>query len=217
MLKKTSLIVAGLLASGCATIFSGTTQKVAIRTTPGATYHITNSTGQQVASGNSGGKHNLVRGTGYFSPHAYKVRINKVGYRERVLDIDPGLNPWYIGNILLGGIVGMLIVDPITGAMFNLHPSEIDAPLVPLAEASASDPKLASDRLQPTHSTTRRIIATIASRHDYTAWQTAKAENCQPVSDPVITNAGQPVETFAFHCGDGRELTMNCESGVGCR
>lgn len=65
--------------------------------------------------------------------------------------------------------------------------------------------------------TIRRIIATIASRHDYTAWQTAKAENCQPVSDPVITNAGQPVETFAFHCGDGRELTMNCESGVGCR
>ena len=146
MLRKISLIGAGLLASGCATIFSGTTQDVAIRTTPGATYHITNSTGQQVASGNSAGKHSLARGTGYFSPHAYKVRINKAGYQERVLDIDPGLNPWYIGNILLGGIVGMLIVDPITGAMFSLSPNDIDAPLQALPDGAPSAAKPAPDR-----------------------------------------------------------------------
>jgi hypothetical protein len=30
------------------------------------------------------------------------------------------LNKWYFGNILLGGVIGMLVVDPLTGAMYSL-------------------------------------------------------------------------------------------------
>ncbi len=37
------------------------------------------------------------------------------------------LNGWYFGNIIFGGIVlGMLIVDPLSGAMFTLDSDKVD-------------------------------------------------------------------------------------------
>ncbi|KGQ53534.1 hypothetical protein IO44_11000, partial [Gallibacterium anatis str. Avicor] len=38
------------------------------------------------------------------------------------VNVTPKIDGWYIGNILFGGIVGLLIVDPITGAMYKLPP-----------------------------------------------------------------------------------------------
>lgn len=213
---RLALIVVALTTSGCATIFSGTTQNVAIRTTPGASYAITNTEGQRIAGGNTSGTHTLQRGAGYFSAQAYKLRINKTGYQGRTIDIDPGLNPWYIANLLLGGLLGMVIIDPITGAMFSLHPDNIDVQLEPLAgtievpRAPISPPAVTS---LPAGAAQRAI----PSRHDYTAWQTAKSDGCHPVRDPAVTHAGQPVEIHTFACGDGREIQLTCESGLGCR
>jgi hypothetical protein len=34
--------------------------------------------------------------------------------------VSAGLNGWYLGNLLFGGLVGLLVVDPATGAMFRL-------------------------------------------------------------------------------------------------
>jgi len=36
------------------------------------------------------------------------------------------LNGWYIGNLLFGGLIGLLIVDPLTGAMWTLDPKDIN-------------------------------------------------------------------------------------------
>jgi hypothetical protein len=39
-------------------------------------------------------------------------------------------NGWYIaGNLVFGGLIGWFIVDPFNGAMYNLSPETIDAPL----------------------------------------------------------------------------------------
>ncbi|MCX4027392.1 hypothetical protein H0A36_10465 [Endozoicomonas sp. SM1973] len=35
--------------------------------------------------------------------------------------ITSTLDGWYFGNLFLGGLIGMLIVDPLTGAMFKLQ------------------------------------------------------------------------------------------------
>lgn len=135
MQRSITLGLAALALSGCASIFSGMTQDVAIRTTPGAKFVVTNSFGNQVASGNAGesavAKMNLVRGAGYFSPHAYKVNLSKPGYQSATVDINPGMNGWYFANIVLGGVVGMVIVDPLTGAMYRMVPSRDEALLVP--------------------------------------------------------------------------------------
>jgi len=39
------------------------------------------------------------------------------------------VNGWYFGNILLGGLIGMLIVDPATGAMYRLDSDYINETL----------------------------------------------------------------------------------------
>ena len=43
----------------------------------------------------------------------------KDGYGEFVYELTPSLNGWYIGNLLFGGLIGFLIVDPLTGAMYR--------------------------------------------------------------------------------------------------
>jgi len=42
---------------------------------------------------------------------------------------------WYIaGNILVGGLIGWFIVDPITGAMWNLEPENVEMALTKIPE-----------------------------------------------------------------------------------
>ncbi|QYM78788.1 hypothetical protein K0B96_16015 [Horticoccus luteus] len=43
--------------------------------------------------------------------------------------IRPEMSGWYWGNILFGGLIGMIVVDPITGSMWNLSPDRIEHPL----------------------------------------------------------------------------------------
>ena len=48
------------------------------------------------------------------------------------------MDGWYIGNILFGGLIGMLIVDPATGAMYNL-PDRVD---INLDQDASSDDQM---------------------------------------------------------------------------
>lgn len=34
------------------------------------------------------------------------------------------MDGWYLGNILIGGLIGMLIVDPASGAMYRFKRSD---------------------------------------------------------------------------------------------
>lgn len=196
------------LTAGCASIFSGTTQDISLRTTPGATYSITNSYGKQVASGTTEGIANLERGAGYFSPHTYKARISKPGYQTRTVDIQPGMNPWYFANILLGGIVGMIIVDPLTGAMYKFYPSDIEAPL---------EPATGEQGQATTASAIRKAPPKNYSTYEYQASQVAKAQGCPPSDAPDFDGNKAPHETLVFKCPDGRQLSVICSSANGCR
>lgn len=203
----TALLAASILP-GCASIFSGTTQEVSIRTTPGARYTITNSYGSQVASGTGEGSANLVRGVSYFSPHAYKLRVSKEGYQARSLDIEPGMNPWYFANLLIGGVVGMLIVDPLTGAMFKLHPSAIDIPLEPTGQID----KAQESRQPISPAAAQQVI----SRFDYSAGQVAKQAGCMANDNPEVIKDKDARETLIFRCANGQKLAVTCSTSAGC-
>jgi hypothetical protein len=45
------------------------------------------------------------------------------------VDIEPRLNPWIFGNWLIGGVI-RVIVDPATGAMWDLTPEDVEPELV---------------------------------------------------------------------------------------
>jgi hypothetical protein len=100
--------------SGCASIVSGKRQDVNIRSTPaGADVLIDGSVG-----GTTPMIANLVR------KDRHTIELKKEGYTTVTKATTRGFNWWYLGNLILGGIIG-LIIDPCTGAMFTVKPKDI--------------------------------------------------------------------------------------------
>jgi len=65
---------------------------------------------------------------GYFKGESYTITFRKDGYTDKIFALRSSVDGWYFGNILFGGIIGMLIVDPATGAMYNL-PGQVEVSL----------------------------------------------------------------------------------------
>lgn len=116
------LLIAALVGiGGCSSIVSDSTYPVAITSSPsGASYQITNEDGSVVRSGITPDHVMLKAGAGYFDGETYKISYQKDGYTENSAVLNSGIDGWYWGNILFGGLIGMLVVDPITGAMYTL-------------------------------------------------------------------------------------------------
>lgn len=105
-----------LLFSSCATIISGSKQNVKFSSNPSsATIFI-----DEVEVGKTPFEIKLARK----SEHAVLIKLE--GYQTYQTTLTKKFNAWYIGNILIGGWIG-LIIDPITGAIYNLSPNEISA------------------------------------------------------------------------------------------
>lgn len=123
------------LLSGCASIVSKSKYPVIISSNPeGADITIANGIGRTVYSGKTPTTVTLKAGAGYFKGENYTVTFKREGYATHSAQIERGLDGWYIaGNIFIGGLLGWLVVDPITGAMWtlkdlhvNLKPEESD-------------------------------------------------------------------------------------------
>ena len=129
-LITSGLITTSLIMTGCASIISGSTQTLTFKSVPDeATISITNKAGEKVHTGITPATVTLKRGTGYFKPAAYEVTLKKEGYQTKTVQVTGTMNGWYIANIVFGGLIGLLIVDPATGAMYTLNPSDVNAVL----------------------------------------------------------------------------------------
>jgi hypothetical protein len=131
--------------SACATIIGSTTQPVTFKSTPeGATISITNRAGEKIHTGLTPATVTLNRGAGYFKAESYTVRYEKAGYEPKEFSVAGNVNGWYFGNIIFGGLVlGMLIVDPLSGAMFTLDGDKVDHALQAVgSSASKADGSL---------------------------------------------------------------------------
>lgn len=121
------VIAAALLLQSCATILSGSRQSVTIRSNIDSTHIvITRPNGKQVFSGNTPAAVKLKRGAGYFKKAAYLVTLSANGYRNRQVPVKFGLNGAYFGNVLIGGLIGLIVIDPLTGAMWATKTGEIN-------------------------------------------------------------------------------------------
>ena len=117
-IHKTFFVIASLVLASCATIVSGSRQKILISSEPSAATVLIN----DVEVGKTPITQNLKRNQNY------QLVLKIDGYKPYETALSKEFNAWYIGNIVFGGIIG-LIVDPITGAMFKLSPKEINANL----------------------------------------------------------------------------------------
>ncbi len=119
------LALAFILASltGCASIVNDKIHPVAINSNPPADFVITNRNGIEVSSGRTPQTVALSGGAGYFKGENYSVKFKKDGFNDSVTSINSDLSGWYFGNLAFGGVIGFLLVDPLTGAMWDLQPS----------------------------------------------------------------------------------------------
>lgn len=122
MKKLLALLTLPVLAS-CASVmtgFSGDHHEVKFESNTNATYTVYRGDGSRVYTGLTPGLLNLETSEGYFDRANYTVHFKKPGQPEHVVGLNATIRPWYIGNLLLGGVLGGLVVDPLTGAMWTL-------------------------------------------------------------------------------------------------
>ena len=123
---KKLLLGSLLLLSGCCSIVDSKYETVTFNSNVDkANLKIMNRHGIVVYSGTTPTSVSLDKRNGYFSGETYTLRTEKEGYTSNERILDTRLNGWYWGNILFGGLIGMLIVDPATGAMWTFKDENV--------------------------------------------------------------------------------------------
>jgi hypothetical protein len=152
-IRRQAFIVAALAScTGCASIVSGRHAEVAIDSYPSnAHVVIHDKRGRQVTAFNTPGVASLKRQGRYFMPAKYTAVIAAPGYQSAQVPIGSTINPWILGNIVIGGIPG-LVVDSATGATWKPKRSEIHqqlSPLHPSQYSNAAPPRPESEVAEP--------------------------------------------------------------------
>ena len=112
--------VSALALAGCASIVSKSEYPVAITSNPlGAEFTVKRANGIPVSNGVTPATMVLSASDGYFKPAKYLIEFRRKGVVQTV-PLNAKLDGWYFGNILFGGLIGLLIVDPATGSMWSL-------------------------------------------------------------------------------------------------
>lgn len=119
----TTIIMATVfLFSSCASILSKSTYPLSINSSPAnAKVSVIDKKGKEIYLGNTPATVKLKAGAGFFSKAEYQVKFSSPGYDNKIVPITFKIDGWYFGNILLGGVLGMLIIDPATGAMWKIE------------------------------------------------------------------------------------------------
>lgn len=126
--------------SGCASIVSKSNWPVTVQSNPsGAKCVIAKENGVQLHTGETPMTITLDSSSGYFQSSKFRVTCKKEGYQDSASEFSSHLNGWYAGNIIFGGLLGILIVDPATGAMWRLSETQV----VNLAQNSIPTPVVA--------------------------------------------------------------------------
>jgi hypothetical protein len=117
-------ILAVLLLSSCASIFNRPTKNIQVTSTPpGLSFDVKDRDGKVVQSGTTPASIRLTSRYGFFKGQTYTFTARSGSREVGSMVMYAGLSPWYFGNLLIGGALGMLIIDPATGGMWTLPSS----------------------------------------------------------------------------------------------
>lgn len=119
-----------MMLSGCASLYSDSEYPVRITSNvEGARYEISNKAGLPVASGVTPGRAVLDASAGFFKGEEYEVKLTHPGYRPTTTYIQSDKDGWWFVNLVWLDLIGFLIIDPATGAMYKL-PDRVHGELV---------------------------------------------------------------------------------------
>lgn len=130
IVKSLLVILTAVSVVGCATIVSRSSWPLTVNTNPnGAQVEITDRNGLTVFKGSAPATVKLNSGAGFFVPQRYNIKISQEGYEEKIVTVSCTINGWYLGNVIFGGLIGLLIVDPLSGAMYRLETNLVNVNL----------------------------------------------------------------------------------------
>lgn len=110
--------------SGCASVMCGSEKTINIKSHPsGTNFTIKDVKGNVVVKDVAPTNVTLKRGRGWFKAADYQITFEKEGCKQVTVPISQGIESgwYYAGNILVGGLIGWVIVDPLTGAMYTIE------------------------------------------------------------------------------------------------
>jgi hypothetical protein len=135
MVSRLSALILTLIAfatTGCATIVHSGPRAIPIASTPpGAKVAIYDRSEAMISTHTTPFVASLSPRYGYFKGQQYRLVFEMPGYAPAEVKLGSSVSGWYFGNLLIGGLLGMLVIDPITGAMYNLTPERIEQSLSP--------------------------------------------------------------------------------------
>ena len=108
--------------TGCASIVGQSSFPVTINSNPsGASVTVRDESGADVFSGATPATVSLTAGESYFHAKIYDLIFSRPGYAEQHAQLRAEIDGWYFANFILpGGLLGLLVIDPITGKMWKL-------------------------------------------------------------------------------------------------
>lgn len=126
-MKRLALILTVVMLvslTSCATIVSDSKYPVTITSDPNeAKITITDTNNRVVYQGKTPTVVSLEADNGFFKKASYTIKFEKAGFDDSIYTLSSTLDGWYWGNLLIGGVLGMVIIDPLTGAMWKLDPN----------------------------------------------------------------------------------------------
>lgn len=137
-MKVHHLFFIALIFSSCASIVSKSKYPISLTSKPsGAEVTVVNMrNGVTIFNGETPTYLSLKASHKYFKKARYKASFRKDGYKPINFLIDFRVDGWYVGNLLFGGAIGLLIVDPATGAMYKPNKEFIVAQLEELTAST---------------------------------------------------------------------------------
>lgn len=135
-----TVLIAAIFFSGCASIVGKDLFSVPFQSSPdGASISVKDEKGMVLFTGTTPTMFTLKSGESYFHAKSYIVTFSKAGYTDQTLTVRATISGWYFGNIVFGGLIGMLIVDPISGKMWKLPDTPIFGNLTQTQQVSQNN------------------------------------------------------------------------------
>lgn len=118
-------VLVALASTSCASIFTRSIYPVDFNSSPqGAELTVESRDGRTVFLGRTPATVYLESSAGYMRPEHYKITYRQPDGEPVTTWIDAKIDGWYFGNLLWcpAAWIGMLLVDPLTGAMWKIPP-----------------------------------------------------------------------------------------------
>ncbi len=121
VLTRLAIICLAFAQASCSTVFNRTGKRIRVNSTPsGLSFDVKDRAGRVVYAGVTPAMVKLSSRYGFMKGQTYLFTARKNGKVHGTAILDARISGWFWGNFAVGGIPGMLLLDPLTGSMWTM-------------------------------------------------------------------------------------------------